>query len=236
MFDITHLWPRPHCDLSQFPTDVHNFTPEQREMMVQLLSEQPVWWLEEKRASIPHLGEKSVQRMADKLVADAIARATRGNPTKPPKIGSKFTVPRPRKPFQITVTNVTAKSVIGKDSRGKKWRVPLGYLAPKSKKPAKQRGKTAGGFTYKTEYGTTQRVRVKKMSGGYQGFQMGEDDGGPIEYEVTGVEKSVAAVKAAVMKHEAAFKKENKRIQTKLAKMTPEEWRNAPFTKEWGKL
>lgn len=76
-FDIEHLWPRPNpaCDLSQFPTDLHHFTPEQREAMVKLLSEQPVWWLREKRASIPHLGEKSVQRMAKAVVDEAIARA-----------------------------------------------------------------------------------------------------------------------------------------------------------------
>lgn len=45
------------------------------------------------------------------------------------RIGSKFMVPRPRKPFKIKVTNVTSASVIGLDARGRKWRVPLGWLA-----------------------------------------------------------------------------------------------------------
>ena len=75
---LTNLRENPiHCDLSQLPVDLDSFTRKQREDLLQLLSEQPLWWLRAKRKSLPSLGTERVQRLADQVFAEAITRRIR---------------------------------------------------------------------------------------------------------------------------------------------------------------
>jgi hypothetical protein len=73
--------PAPCVKLSDFPADINKLTPKLRHELVTLMSQYPLSWLRAKRKSLPTLKTDRVQKLADKMFADAIRmRQQRRNP------------------------------------------------------------------------------------------------------------------------------------------------------------
>jgi hypothetical protein len=99
--------PAPCVKLSDFPADINKLTPKLRRELVTMMSQYPLSWLRAKRKSLPTLKTDRVQKLADKMFADAIRmRQQRRNPTEMAKL-----TPTQKKVVEVFVIEIKAAGI-----------------------------------------------------------------------------------------------------------------------------